>query len=479
MNWKDRVFGYWGLAVLVLWGAAILGLNLLRLDPYDIDETAARALLINWTVADRVVNPIITLGAPDFRALVFLPLGAYWPGSIVAVKVFMLLISFAAATLMYRWARERLDAETAMIATGLLLIAPLLLMQVNAVGAGPFLLLGFALGLWLDRRYRAAQRALGGWYFAQLLLVVTVVTLHPAGLAYPAALAWEWHRNPTAARLRKHMLLGVGLATLFALVFRFGWPALSFGINPLSTLADLPLGRIPGDPMPPSWGVGLVPAALTLAVVFFARRWLATDLLGRMLAGGIVFGLAAADHSWSLLVLTLLLYVGTWLLIHANSHIGHGFAGQRGLVLVVVFITATMFMIGDRGYRAALINSTLDPHDDIIRALVVETEDIKDSFNTASQWPAKTMLALKRPVFPLPPPAKDTHQFLQQMGKVSFIVFDPYDPHNKALRQTLSEAIGATETLIQQPEGVIVRIKPQIGTAGSNTSPAAPAAAGG
>ena len=158
----SKLYRYWGIGALIIWGGLAIALNLLRFDPYGIDEAAARALLLTWTVADRVVNPIVTLGAPDFRALLFLPLGAYWSGSFIALKVFMLLMLFAAVTLMYRWSRQHQDAESAMLASGLLLIAPVALMQINAIGSGPFLLLGFGLAAWLDQRYRKVGKQLGG-----------------------------------------------------------------------------------------------------------------------------------------------------------------------------------------------------------------------------------------------------------------------------------------------------------------------------
>ena len=97
-------------------------------------------------MADHVVNPIVVFGLPDLRVLLFAPLGIYWTGSIIAVKVFTSLIAFAASLLLYRWARRTMGEEVALIGTGLLLIAPLTFSQINSVGIGPFLLLLFALG---------------------------------------------------------------------------------------------------------------------------------------------------------------------------------------------------------------------------------------------------------------------------------------------------------------------------------------------
>ncbi len=467
-----KIYRYWGVLALLVWGGLAIGLSLLRFDAYGIDEAAARALLINWTVAGRVVNPIVTLGAPDFRALLFLPLGAYWPGSFVALKVFMLLVLFAAAALLYNWSKKNQDGETALLASGLLLIAPLSLMQINSVGAGPFLLLGFGFGLWLNQRYRSVGKQLGGWFFIQMLLVVTLVTIHPAGLAYPLALAWEWRTNPLNERQRKQMHIGVSIAAIFALLFSylFGNPTFEWGINPLETLGAAALGRIPGDPNPMYATSGILPALIVGAVILGYRKQILTELMPRMLLLGGLLGLVTADYGWAMVVLALVLYCGIPLLIKLNSTMGaNSFAGQRGLLMVVIFILTTLFMMGDRAYRSSVISGTLEPHDEIINALAIETESVDKNFYTISEWPASTMLALKRPVFPLPPEFDSPEELLKNIGKIDFIVFDASDPGNKHLRDQLANLIGRTETLIQQPGGVIVKIKPDSSQA--NPSP--------
>jgi len=457
----EKIYRYWGILALLVWGGLVLSLDLLRFDAYGIDESAARALLLNWTVADRVVNPIVTLGAPDFRALAFLPLGAYWPGSFVALKVFMLAILFAAATLLYNRSKQQ-DGEAALLASGFLLIAPLSFMQINAVGAGPFLLLGFGLGLWLDQRYRSVGKPLGGWYFIQLLLVVTLVSIHPAGLAYPLALIWEWRNKPLNSAQTKQMHFGISFAAIFALLFSymFGNPALDWGLNPLATLGAAALGRIPGDPSPLHYSGGILPGLLVAAIIFGYRKQILTDLMPRMLLLGGLLGLVAADYGWAMIILALVLYCGFPLLIKLNNTMGaNTFAGQRGLVMAVIFILSMLFMIADRGYRSSNILGTLEPHDEIIKTLAIETEALKDNFYTISQWPARTMLAMKRPVFPLPPDFSSPEELLKNLGKIEFIVFDPFDPANKQLRDQLANLTNQTETLFRQQNGVIVKVK--------------------
>ena len=456
----EKISRYWGIAALIAWGGLAIFFNLLRFDPYGIDETAAHALLLNWAVSDRVVNPIVYLGMPDFRAMVFFPLGAYWPGSFVALKVFMLLISFCAATMLYRWAREYYDGETALIASGLLLIAPMTLLQVNAVGAGPFLLLGFGIGYWLNKTFRKSGKQLSGWYFTQLLLCVALVSIHPAGLAYPLALAWEWLRDPISARHKKQMLIGLAIATFIIILLRFGWTAMPWFTNPMIPLGDILMGRIPGDPAPPNWGAGVLPALMIAATAWFGRRHISDNLLPRMLVIALVLGALAADHSWAFLGLAFILYCGTPLLIHFNSKLGqNSFVGQRGLVMLLLFVTTTLFMIGDRGYRSSLINNTMEPSDQIIKALATETEEIESSFISASEWPARTMLAVKRPVVPLPGASESPEALAQDVGDIAFIVFNPFNVELKPLRDQISNVTQEMETLIQQPGGVIVKVK--------------------
>ena len=459
---STQITRYWGWIALLAWGGLAIGLDLLRFDAYGIDESAARALLINWTIADGVVNPIITLGTPDFRALFFLPLGAYWSGSFIALKVFMLLITFGAVALLYRWCKESQGSEAALLASGLLLIAPLSFMQINAVGAGPFLLLGFGLGVWLNQLYRDKGKPLSGWFFMQLLLVITLVSIHPAGLAYPLALAWEWRKNPTNDSHQKQMLIGIAITAIFALLFSYllGNPAIEWGLNPMISLAATLMGHIPGDPSITDSTAGILPAILLFIVAVIGRKTLLTEFMPRMLFLGTLLGLASADYGWAMLALALTLYIGIPQLIKLNDGFGvNSFVGQRGIILAIVFITATTFMLGDRSYRSSVINATLSSHDELIQILATETAEREDKFFTVSQWPARTMLALKRPVFPLPPVYETPEELLKNISKIKFVVFDPSDPANRALRLQLANLIGKTETLIQQPDGVIVKIK--------------------
>lgn len=444
--------------ILLSWGGLALFFHLLRFDPYGIEEPAARALLLNWSVSDQVVNPIVIFGLPDLRVLLFAPLGIYWTGSIIAVKVFTLLIAFAAILLLYRWARRTMNAEVALIGSGLLLISPLTFSQINAVGSGPFLLLLFALGQWLDEKYRHAQRQLGGWYFLQLILAAVAVSLHPAGLAYPLALIWEWHKKPINKRHRIQVWIGLGITTILILILRLGWPALEWGGNPMAVLTDLVYVFGPNSEGP-SWMMGLIPSALLVLFLLSDLREIFKDLLGRMLLGGFVLGSIAADPGWAMLGLAILVYRGLNKLITINQGLqAGGLAGQRGIVLVVIFVLATTYMIDEKMQRYDILQGAVSSQDEVIRTLAGELDDLKKPTVTISQWPARTLLATKQTTFPLPPPSHNAQGLLKNLHGAHFLLFDPYDRSNAQLTRQVSELTSKLKTVMVRPEAVLVEI---------------------
>lgn len=467
----------WILGVLLVWGGIALWANLMRFDAFGIEEPAARALLLNWSVADRVINPVVVFGAPDLRALLYIPLGAYWTGSLVAVKVFSLLIGFAAALLLYKWTRRTSGDEAALLATGLFLISPLLVQQMDTLGTGPYLLLLFALGAWTDARYRAAQRPLGGWFFLHILLMITMVSLHPAGLAYPLALALYWRRNPLDARQKRHIYIAAAAAVIFVLLFRLGWPALEWLRNPLVFLGWALVGHPPG--VQSGWGWG-IPAAFLLVLLFIKeRRTIVDDLLNCALWLALVIGAVAADGAWALIALALLLYRGMPLLIEMNAAWNRaGFFGQRGLVMMALIVAAILFSHGDKAYHAAVVSGSLDGSDEVIRALTAELEGMDEDakITIVSQWPARTMLATRHTAFPLPPSDQTREQLRHSLARVNYIVFDPYDKKNKSLTRHLSELTDVNETLILLEGGAVLRVRPAMAEAAPTppapTSPA-------
>jgi len=470
------------LLVMAAWGGAILYFGLVRFTPYGIDEGAAIALLLNWSVSDMIANPVTTFGGPDFRALLFIPLGMYWSGSMVAAKVFSLLVTFSAAMLLYAWTRRRNEPgsdETALIASGLLLIAPITIAQADAMAVAPFLLAMFGLGWLLDGKYRASEHRISSLYFLQAILVAITVTLHPMGLAYPLALAWRWHKDPKSERQKKQVWLAIAIATGIVIAMQTGWIALGWFSNPLYALSHALIGNADLDPLnEPRWIPGLILALLLAVVLWQDARRLLDDLFGSSLLAALLIGLLCADDSWGMVALALLLYRGTPLLIRLNQRLGRkgGFVAQRGLVMAVLFVTATVFMQADKGHATLLASGQLSPSDELIQALALEAEDPEKPFLAASQWPARTMLAARRDVLPLPPAADDGEAQLQIMKGLTHLIFDHNDPHYSALARNLAEVSDRAKTLAILPGGVLIGIAdPQAGK-GSGEERAAPVA---
>ncbi|MCC6207087.1 MAG: hypothetical protein IT488_02890 [Gammaproteobacteria bacterium] len=456
-----KLYSYWGFPVLALWLALILVTGLLRNDSYGIGEPAAHALLLAWSVSERVISTALVMGMPDLRALLFTAIGLYWPGSIIAVKVFTLLVTAAAATLLYRWGVTQSGRESALIGTGLLLIAPVMINQTDSLGTGPYLLLGFALGHWLDQAYRRSRQALGGWFFLQLLLIVAIVSLHPAGLAYPLALLWEWRKNPLDARHQRHVYLGIGISVTFTLLLWMGWRALDWLHNPVYAFGQAMLGEdATGETLP--WLIGVAGTGMLLYLLWRGRRELSAEFMPRLLLGGAILGLPAANGAWAMVTLAALLYLGVPRLIAFNQSFGgHGFARQRGLVMTILFLATTLFMQADKAHQIAAAQNLLSPTDQLIMTLAVALEDIpaEQTVVAMSQWPGKTTLAIKRPALPLPPPYPDGDTLMKNIRGVTHLIFDPYDPANKSLAENLAAVSGATETLALQEGGAILKIK--------------------
>lgn len=468
----------WAALIMCLWGGAILWLGLIRFDAFGLDEGAAMALLLNWSVSDQVANPVTTFGGPDLRALLFIPLGLYWSGSILAAKVFTLMVSFGALYLLYRWQQRSNSAqgeETALIATGLLLIAPATLGLADSISTGPYLLLLFGLGWMLDGKYRASDHSISSLYFVQTLLVAITVTLHPMGLAYPLALAWRWHREPKSQARKKQVWIGIAVAVTIVLAMQVGWIALSWLENPFTSLSYAVLGNKTADPALISPLPGIIPAALLFLVLLKNGRHLLNDILGTSLLFALLIGLLVADANWALIALAVLFHAGIPLLIRANQALGKhmGFAGQRGLVMIAILIVATIFMQADRAQAVRNASGLLSPQDELIQTLAPEAADRETRFLAASQWPARTMLAVRADVLPLPPAAKDTPQQLAMIEGITHLIFDHNNPDNTRLASNFRELTNDVLTLTRQPGGVILKLR-ETPKASPHTPPTTP-----
>lgn len=464
---------YLTLVVLCLWGGAILYFGGVRFDAFALDEGAAHALLLNWSVSDQIVNPIATYGGPDFRALLFVPLGLYWPGSIIAAKVFTIIIMFIASMALYYWSRAHQGDESALIATGLLLIAPATLQNIDNISVGPFLLLMFGLGAWLDKKYRDSQHAISSLYFTQCILVAITVTLHPMGLAYPAALAWHWYTNPKSVKQQRQVWLGIAVAVIIVLAMQTGWIALAWLHNPAQSLDEAVLGHDVISAAEQSYWFGYVLLLVLAVVVLRSFRAASATFMGSMLLASILMGLMVADRNWALVSIAVMLYFGMPLLIQLNQKVSmHNFLGQRGLVMAVIIILTSVFMQADKAHVQQIRTGILSNEDQLIETLAQEANKKKQPFLAASQWPARTMIVCKRDVLHLPPAAASGEALLKSIKGLTHVMFNHRDPNNSQLAKNFAEITAQTETLSIQDGGVIIKIKSQADSkAGADPKP--------
>ncbi|MDE2260244.1 MAG: hypothetical protein KGK17_07980 [Betaproteobacteria bacterium] len=461
---------YWGYLALLLWGAAAL--FLMRHTPYALDEGAAKALILDWSIGDQVANSVVTLGTPDMRALLWLPLGFLWPGQIFAAKVVTALILALTARGLFFWRKSHGAEEEALLATGLLLIAPLTLQQLDALAPGIELLAAFVAGAWLDRAYRQTPRALGGLFFAQLAVCAFSVSLHPAGLAYPLALLWSWWSQPLDRMQQRIFYVGIVLTTVLTLLLRMGWHDLGSWQNPVINAAAMFWGPSlqGGDATPEDWISGLLLLGLLLAVIGYRRRQLWEDFMGRTLLLGIFLGAFLSDSAWGFLGLTLLFYGGLpWLLKPRAIMEKHGFMVQRGWLWVLLLLLSTMDMRADRAWHDQTINDVLSDQDQLIKTFADDVDQLRKvmeeknqpmpRIRVASQWPARTMLACRCDALALPPAAKDPQSQLALLHGLSHLVLTPSASKNLGLAENLAMLGTEVETISLQPGGVILKVK--------------------
>lgn len=460
---KKIPLGYIYAGLCVAWIGALIVSSFITRAPFGIEEAAAKGLLLGWSFADRIASPAGTFGPPDLRAILFAPVVLYWPGSILAAKVFSAVIGFLATLLLYQWSNKQGEnSEGSLIAAALLLVSPYLLLQIESMASGPYLLLAFSLGAFIHRKYHESNRLLGGWYFLQLLNVALAVSLHPIGLAYPVALIWHWLQQNENAAHRKAVIIGAIVVTSLIGAFRMGWtdsaiwlsnPLRAFGsaaTNGLSTLE--PNANIAGS---------VILLTLLAALIFKERKAMMSDMLGRMVVVGVVLGAFTAGAAWSLLVVTALLFYGIPLLIRVNESLNFkGLLGQRGALMITVMFIATSSLLADKAHVHNNNLELISPTDELIRTVCADAGDPEKVFRAASEWPARTMLACKRDVFPLPRAAENGEALLARIEGITHLLFNHGSAKNQDLARNIAELAGATETLSVQKEGVVVRIRP-------------------
>lgn len=460
---------YWAYLALTFWGA--LCFTLLSKTTYGIDEGAARALLFVWSVVDNVVSPVVTSGIPDFRTIFLLPTGFLWPGNVIAAKIATIIIMTGVVWAIHTWRQLSENSESALLASGLLLVSPLLIDQIDSISVAPFLLFTFILGVWVDKIYRDAPLIFGGMFFAQMFLCMISITLHPAGIAYPFALLWKWYKSPIGKQ-QSYFFGSVIFSVLFGLLFTWGWHNIEWFTNPIMSLSTLILGVASGTPMGAlRWIVGIGTTLVLLLIIWKQLSNLWADLLGRTLLSALAFGILIGDETWGLIALTICLYWGFPLLLQTRSSSSAGFFGQRGIALLLLLVVSTVFMIVDKAHYQKTQAGELTPRDNLVKSLAeniegISTEESEKPLLIASQWPGLTMLACRCGAIPLPPHAKDEHALLALLRGVNYLIFDPQDPRNASLSRNLAFLSGGVvETVALQEGGVIIEIKmPLTGT---------------
>ena len=491
--------GFWAIVALIVWALGVVAL--LDRTPYGLDEGTARAVLFLWSISDQVVSPIVTMGIPDFRAVYLIPAGVFFSGSLLAAKL-CTLIGFVAVVLgLHRWRSQQGDAETALIASGLLLLSPLTVTSIDHIAIGPFLLLTFLLGAWADLTYRITRVRFGGFYFAQLLFCVAAVSLHPAGLAYPIVLAISWIRDRPAeplepgmipGRERTHVLTGITVAALFGALLAAGWPHQHWFANPLAVFVEQVFGLVPESSRGSAviLALGAVTLLALLIVLWRTRAQVLADRFVATLVLAAAIASLSGDTTFCLLALVLLLYLGYPLLLRARLGKAGGLFGQRGIALVVLVAFSTLFLSADRARFASIRQGLeLSAQDQLIATLadavqrshpvltqpglVTEEQKAKSGPRVASQWPGRTMIACRCSTLPLPPAADEQAKFVANLRGIDYVVFDPKDPVNSALARGFALLGGAqAETIALEPGGVLLRLH-------ANEQPPPPLAPGG
>ena len=461
---------YWGYAGLLIWSA--FAAYFVNKTPFNLDEGAVKALLLDWSIGDQVANSAMTLGTPDMRAMLWLPLGYLWPGQLLAAKVSLILVLALTVAGLFRWRKSQGTEEEALLASGLLLIAPLTLQQLDTLSPGICLLAAFTAGSWLDQAYRNNPRKLGTLYFAQLAVCMFSVSLHPIGLVYPLSLLWSWRTAPLDRIQQRIFYAGVGFSVLLTLLLETGWHDLESWKNPIISAATVFWGpnEDGSDSAAGTWGMGISVLVLLLAVVISQRKALWGSLMGRNLLISAVFGAFFGDTVWSFLTLAFLLYGGLpWLLKPRALFVGKGFLIQRGWLLILLLLFCTEDMRADRIWFDYWRSGALTDQDTLIRTFADNVEQqrrLSDEnhqpmprIRVASQWPARTMIACRCDALPLPPATKDPQSQLVLLNGLSHLMLFPSDNRNLTLSENLAYLGDKIETIALQPGGVILQIK--------------------
>ncbi len=253
---------------------------------------------------------------------------------------------------------------------------------------------------------------------------------------------------------------------------RLGWSGMIWWQNPLPAAAAVFRGSRTDGPLSiGEWLGGLALIALTATVALHESRRLLADLTGGTLLLGVLCGAVAADRTWGLLMLALLLYGGLpWLLRSCAPLAGRGLLVERGWLWLLLLLICTAFMRRDRSDYEAGRRQLLSAEDQLISDFAEGVNSIRGGDGTgsghsaapilvASSWPARTSIACRCDGLPLPPAAKDPDSQLAMMRGVSYLILGDY-MDNLALASNFAQLGPRIEVLSKQPGGVILHFKP-------------------
>jgi len=82
-----------------------------------------------------------------------------------------------------------------------------------------------------------------------------------------------------------------------------------------------------------------------------------------------------------------------------------------------------------------------------------------DGFIAASQWPARTLLATRRDVLPLPPASEEMADFSAKIRGITHVAFNPQQEHMHGLARNFAALSDKYETIALMPGGVVLKQK--------------------
>jgi len=241
---------------------------------------------------------------------------------------------------------------------------------------------------------------------------------------------------------------------------RWGWAGLESQGGHLASLG----AALTGSPIlqtSPPIGYGLIITCLlgfTIATYIYRRYF---ELFSLTLVIACLIGLLRPDTSWALMALTCILFLGLPMLTALHRRTGiQSLMGQRGLILVLIVVCTSVFTSADKHYRMISQLKLKSDTDYLIASAAAIANTSNADFIIASQWPARTMLATKRDVLPLPPQRilEDASVFSEKTAGITHFMFDQKNPDNKNLARISASLGRQMEAIELLPAGVIIQV---------------------